>query len=156
MSLTLVAFHEDKKDLHIRTGLWSGALDRGVGLVIGYGLSSTPGKFRYQIQKVHPPIEDSMDEEEIQELKEHWKSDPMNGGGYFITSQQSKMMALALWGLISVEAGKRQDWSLTPDYLREYVESSKSSCSPPMPEHVIEGWEELAGWMATSGGFRIW
>lgn len=158
MAVHLEAFKPDKERLKVHTGPWSAALDRGVGLVIGYGPGIDAFRFRYQVQKVDPPVED-LDEEEAKKVRARWKSDPINGGGYRITSKQSKMMALALWGLISVEEGNRQDWLLlTLDERKRAKENPhlRHVYRPPAPKPLIEVWEELAAWMAESGGFRIW
>lgn len=158
MAVHLEAFRPDKERLKVHTGPWSAALDRGVGLVIGYGPGVDASRFRYQIQKPPASIFEDLDEEEAEEVRATWACDPINGGGYRITSKQSKMMALALWGLISVEEGNRQDWILLPREIRKSAEESpyRHSYRPPAPKQLIEVWEELAAWMAESGGFRIW
>ncbi len=158
MAVYLEAFKPDKEQLKVHTGPWGAALDRGVGLVIGYGPGLYAGRFRYQVQKADPPVE-GLDEEEAEELRARWKSDPINGGGYHITSKQARMMAVALWGLISVERGKAEEWAQLPPQWREALGKTRSSLEiygPPKPEHLVEVWEELAVWMAESGGFRIW
>lgn len=127
MTFRFKPHNPDADEFHLSLSSWGRILERGVGLVVGYGPSITP---RLIWQEARDGVFIS------------------NNDGFCVTAEEAQAMALVAMGLASVYRGHHEVWAETPD-------KSKFAGAEPPSEELIADLLRFSLFAAKSGGFEV-
>ena len=138
MSFLFTPKNSDAGEFNIGAFTWPVMLERGLGLVLGYGKGFRPGTFIYITRPDNLCV-------------------AYNDGAEVTADESKELSKVARW-IARIERARLNQWNEIPDEEKKRMQDAPHSTfiyDFPLKEQIVSIFEKFADWSEKSGGFTI-